>query len=418
MKKAQTTTEFLVLLSVVLVMFLLAFALYRGRMDNLRHTKALLSAKEVASQVGRTINQVYKGGNTTFHRLYVRPRLENGEEYNLTIRSRRVSVEWDGGVYQYPILAERVYFQGNETFDISSVTQIGSSVVTIGIGDGDNDGEDEIYAGVSGGSDHDLFEVFQNGSFFNMGGMGLKVFSICVADADPTKNGNEVYVGDHDRHIYQYHYSGGSWSINDLGVQPKDIVAMDCGDGDNTAKEDIYYAVKNENYVTKFSYSGGSWIAEDMGGDGFKVVSIAVGDSDSNGKNEVYAGDENAHIYRYDLTAVWSISDMGEQSDDVIALACEDGDNDNTDELFFGVRNDANLYELISNGSVINHGGIGFKVTSIDVGDADYDPQGYNEIYLGDDDDNIYKYILPEMEFIGEETLVYNDGGVILIEFF
>lgn len=417
MKQAQTTSEFLVLLCMILLIFLVAFSLYHERMENLKYSKALLSSKEIASKLGRTINQVYKGGNTTFHGLFIESRLANGERYSVTIRHRRVSVEWDEGVYQYPILTERVYFQGNDTFNISAVTQIdiATAVRTIGVGDGDNDGDDEIYAGIGGIDQENLYEVFLNESTKNLGGVGLKVFSICVADADPTKAGNEVYVGDADRHIYQYYYSGGVWSITDLGAQPKELVAMACGDGNNNGQEDIYYGVKNGDYVTRFSYSGGVWNTQNMGGQGFKIASLGVGDINSDGNNEVYAGDEDSHIYRYDWVGTWIITDKGEQSNDVIAMACGDGDSDARDELYFGIRNDANLYELTSNGSFVNHGGIGFKITEIDIGDVDQDSQGYNEIYIGDDNDFLYKFDLPIFDFIGEDIVVYNDAGVIII---
>ena len=209
---------------------------------------------------------------------------------------------------------------------------------------------------------------------------------------------------------------GGSWIINDLGEQPKDIVAMACGDADNDAQDEIYYSYLNGGNVTKLSYDMG-WKTEGIGGVGFKTISLAVCDLGSDGRNELYSGDEDAHIYRYDLFSTWNITDEGEQSDDVLALACGDGNNDGRDDLYFGVRNDANLYELLSNGSVRNNGGIGFKVSSICVGDAEPDPQGYNEIYIGDDNYNIYKYVLPYFELSGRIMEIYNDGGVILVDF-
>jgi len=414
--KGQTTTEFLLVLSIVILIFLFVVAVQLRQTMNTKETSILLSAKEMAARLGRTINQVYKAGNSSFQTVKLEPTLANNEPYNLTVAHRRVEISWSTGVYQYPILVERVYFQGNSTFNITSYTQLYKDVVALAIGDGDNDLQNELYAGIK--NDPNLYEILPNGSFVSLGGLGQKVVEVCVGDVDPAVNGQnkEVYVGDVDKHIYQYVYSGGGWTIHDLGAQANELTSLACGDGDNDGRDELYFGLKNNKNVFELSYEGG-WVSSNLGGDGFKVRSLSVGDGDQDMKNEVFAGDDDAHIYKYELIGSWVITDMGEQSDDVIALACGDGDNDGRDELYFGVRNDANLYELLPDGDVINRGGLGFKVEAISIGDADNDPQGLNEIYLGDKDYNIYRYSPLSFDPTGKKMRVYNDEGVILIEF-
>jgi hypothetical protein len=419
-RKAQSTSEFLIVLSVVLLTFLVIFKIYSERIESVRISQTLMSAKDISSKVGRTINQVYKAGNSSFQVVDLEPTLANHEEYNLSIKYRRVEVSWEGKTYDYPILVERAYLVGGNVFNVSNRTLMYKDVTALAIGDGENSGLNSFYAGVK--NSEILNEILSNSTFVPLGFCGKKIYAICVADADPDLAGNEIYVGQTkvgspSQNFYQFHWNGTTFEMVEIDVGYS-IVAIACGDGNHSGTDEIYFAVTNDPNVYEFKKVGASWVTTSMGGNGQKVYSLAVGDGDNDGFDEVYAGDKNGHIYKYEyISGAYQITDLAEPAVDVIALAVGDGDNDGDHETYFALDNDANLYELLDDGGVINHGGLGFKAVSIVVGNPFNDPIGDNSVYLGDKVYNVYKYATPYFDVSGRTLLVYNDEGVIKIAF-
>jgi hypothetical protein len=417
-RQAQTTTEFLVVLSTILVTFIVIFGIYTNRTQSIAASETLLSAKEIASKLGRSINQVYKAGNSSYEWIQLPPRLANNEQYNISIGYWRVEVSWPGQAYTYPIMTERVYVLGGNTSNVSSQTLVYGNVSAMAIGDGNNSGLNSLYAGVE--SSDSFYQILKDESFVELGDSGDSIYAICVADADPDLAGNEIYVGayktgEDSKRLKQFHWNGASFDVNDLGERSYVVVAMACGDGDNDGQDEIYLAREDSKDVYEFNKSGGAWSDTNISGDGFKVISLAVGDGDNDGLDEVYAGDLNSHIYKYEHPGAYTITDMGQQANDVLALAVGDGDNDGQVEAYFTLKNDANLYELLDDLTVKNRGGLGFKVLSLTVGDAFN--QGINEIYMGDDDYNIYRYSTPYFDPAGKLLQVFNEEGVIKIAF-
>ena len=160
------------------------------------------------------------------------------------------SANSDYKIYQYNCQNE-FYYNWNFTGSISTVAIGSQAMSSVTVGDGDNDGQNEVY-----GSNRDgkVYQCRWNNPAWDVQTIGTPgggaMHGIAVGDAD-NDGSNEVYVACEDGHVYQYKKNGTQWSTTDLGTAGTPLYALAVGDADNDHYLDVYTLGQN-NHVYQF----------------------------------------------------------------------------------------------------------------------------------------------------------------------
>ena len=101
--KAQVTGEFMVVLSVMLILFYVFYMLYANQIVNSYQADERIVAMRVAAAVQSAINYVYLAGDGTVYNTSIRT---NG--MNVTIMNGVVEVRSDFSGYYLPLLTNRI----------------------------------------------------------------------------------------------------------------------------------------------------------------------------------------------------------------------------------------------------------------------------------------------------------------------
>jgi uncharacterized repeat protein (TIGR01451 family) len=177
----------------------------------------------------------------------------------------------------------------------STVLLLGNGFV---VGDGDNDGKNEVYIGTSIGLRQIKYEkgqwVSKDIRFWDTSNF-KDVNHLILGDAD-NDGENELYSWVDDS-LYQHRYVKGTWTKDLVYYQKSWGGKLAIGDGDNDGKNELY-GVDNAN-IYQFKYNGGLWIKRDVGSGEGNMRGVVVGDGDNDGKNEVYAWNVDSYIYRF-----------------------------------------------------------------------------------------------------------------------
>ncbi|MCD6403328.1 MAG: hypothetical protein J7K98_03285 [Candidatus Aenigmarchaeota archaeon] len=106
--KAQVSTEFLILVSVLVTMFL---SLYFGLVPLVKkayYAKLEQDAKEVCRFVANEINLAYRVGDGYQRRFFIEERLLGFKSYDITVGNFFVYVEWDNKSVSCSVLTRSV----------------------------------------------------------------------------------------------------------------------------------------------------------------------------------------------------------------------------------------------------------------------------------------------------------------------
>jgi len=260
-----------------------------------------------------------------------------------------------------------------------------NSLGSIAIGDGNNDGANEIYL-VAADSVYQLRSVGFNWYEMDMGSAGDWMTDIAVGDGDGDGS-MEVYVSNQDYHLYQYKWNGTSWTIHDMGLYPYDgegaMMAIAIGDGDDGGSNEVYAAnVDGHIYEYEWRGPGYGWINTDIGYGGGVMHDVFVSDGDNDGEMEVYGANSDHKIYQFKRTmSGWIKTEVGSGDTLMHRIFIGDGDNDGYAEVY-GANWDEHLYQFKWSGSTWvkrDMGSGGAQVLDVAVGDGNND--GLIEVY-------------------------------------
>ncbi len=220
-------------------------------------------------------------------------------------------------------------------------------------GDGDNDGDNEVYASVVIGPLLGLNQYRWNGATWDFVSMG----------------------------------HGGEWGV-------------DLGDGDNDGLEEVYAAFQyfpNPEYeLHKFDWDGISWVSTRVNsGLDYHALGLAVGDGNNDGENEVYTTTYSGGIYQYKwINDSWQRTLVYDEGHELTRVAVGDGDNNGTTEIYVADYGDPGppptgghvfMYEWDGIAWIrtdIGEISIGTEIGSVnDVAVGDVDGDGDQEVY-------------------------------------
>ncbi|MCK4252486.1 T9SS type A sorting domain-containing protein, partial [candidate division WOR-3 bacterium] len=188
-------------------------------------------------------------------------------------------------------------------------TQTGTVMNCVVIGDGDNDGEDEVYSG----SDSGLYKFKWNGSSWvstfvdSLVNIGMKGMAI----GDGNNDGEmEIYaISKDDTTLYQYKWNSVMWVKTPL-ISSQEIGSVIIGDGNADGEYEVYAGSSSGNVnlmgrIYQLKWNSVSWVMSDMGqACTGSVTEVCVGDGDNNGTVEVYASYANGCLYQYIFRSV------------------------------------------------------------------------------------------------------------------
>ncbi len=96
MAKAQISTEFIIIVSVALIVFLIIFSIIDKRNDELYSTRTMLYARQEADQWASSINTIFLAGNGAQRRVSLPETLRDDKDYTINIypSSHLVEITW------------------------------------------------------------------------------------------------------------------------------------------------------------------------------------------------------------------------------------------------------------------------------------------------------------------------------------
>lgn len=96
MQKAQLSSEFIIVLSIVLMVFLFFLSTIAKRSDDYIYNKRLMDAKELNELVSTQINTIFIAGHGTSTKVMLPPNLKDSTNYTISIypSERIVEITW------------------------------------------------------------------------------------------------------------------------------------------------------------------------------------------------------------------------------------------------------------------------------------------------------------------------------------
>ena len=110
--------EFVMVFSVLLVLFLLLFSFAGDVSRDMRLKKERLSALNAVDHLALSIDLVHQAGDGALLNVSIRPGVLDGN-YNVSVLGRNVLIFWDGAHYSSPLLSDSVNFPSSNSTDFS-----------------------------------------------------------------------------------------------------------------------------------------------------------------------------------------------------------------------------------------------------------------------------------------------------------
>ena len=208
-------------------------------------------------------------------------------------------------------------------------------IMSVAVGDGNNDHENEVYLAASWGIYQYKFInsswVRTNLGFANSGSF----WDILVGDAD--QDGEfEVYgAAINDSSLYQYKWNGYSWDEYIVGSCPGRMSGVSLGDGNNDGELELYTCCYDCFHVYQFKWVLDHWEQTLVGIGSTHIVGIDVGDVDNDDEFEVYAACcsyQNSNIFQFKYSnGNWTQEIIFDAKNSKIQIG--DVDNDGIDEI-------------------------------------------------------------------------------------
>jgi hypothetical protein len=265
------------------------------------------------------------------------------------------------------------------------------SFMGITVGDGDRDGDLEVYGACA---DDSLYQFEWDGSMWNKSLVGpctWSMLSVVVGDG----NGDtqlDIYAGALDGVLYQFQWNGSSWNGDTVGEAWEGVTGVAIGDGNNDLTVELYASGEDDTLYT-FEWDGMYWIDDMIGSGGDDLTGVVVADGDNDRLMEVYVSCLDNNIYEFVWNgAVWQRNTVGSGGAGMLGVAVGDGNGDGVQEVY-GACADDSVYQFKWNGVTYVKTTVGFcsdAVSGVAVGDGDGD--GSREVYVSSWDMGVYEY--------------------------
>ncbi len=242
-----------------------------------------------------------------------------------------------------------------------SIFDIGKANYTLygmAMGAARNDGINRIYAT---STDTNIYEYTYTGNTWTHDYIG-QAWGIMnsLAIGNGRNDGiNRIYVAAVNSHMYELTYStsvAGSWGLVDLGsglgllngAPMNGMNGVALGNGRNDGIIRVYGAC-DDAHMYEFTYTAGAWYKVDMGSataaSGMTKVTLAAGRND--GMIRVYASNDDTHMYEFTYSGgAWTSLDMGSDASQMRGIASGNGRNDVPSYVrIYGANADGRMFE-------------------------------------------------------------------------
>jgi hypothetical protein len=196
------------------------------------------------------------------------------------------------------------------------IADVGNHPSQLIVGDADDDGSEEVYVYSHfwttnpWDSQNFLYQISWNGTGWEsslIGSSGLDCQDFTMGDGD-NDGRQELYCADWDGHIYEYSWTN-VWNLHDVGNLTLEygytalMRAVRVGDIDNDSQNEVY-ASTSFGRIYSFEWDGGVWERADLWWTGsyysqLSIFSMTIGDADNDGQLELYGCTADlGHVYQ------------------------------------------------------------------------------------------------------------------------
>ena len=239
------------------------------------------------------------------------------------------------------------------------------------LGDGNNDGRKELFSGDSDGHVY-LYAKTSIWSVWDMKNPPLYQYpptgnwyvpvirGIALGDGD-NDGRNEIYAATRNHFIYRYNWTGLTWDISPVGNGTNDgsynnyfqgMTRVAVGDVDGDGKNEVYGTSYINASVYQFKWNATSKVWNAAAsiatlGAGLNALALCIGDGNGDSKNEIYAACSNNFVYqlRYN-NSMWIQSTAGNGNGAMNGVDIGSTHNDSFNRLY-GACADGHGYEFI-----------------------------------------------------------------------
>jgi hypothetical protein len=267
----------------------------------------------------------------------------------------------------------------------------GSYMNGVAVGDGDGDGQVDVFGANNDGS---VYRFEWDGSNWNrttVGSANDLVYGVAVGDGNDD-GAMEVYGSSGDSALYQFKWSGSDWTKTVVGSGGWHMYGVAVGDGNGDSEAEVYGA-NGDSTLYQYKWNGATWDETVVGRADWFMYAAAVGDGNGDGEMEVYAASTDTSVYQFKWNgAIWNMTVVATGWGPMLGVAVGDGNRDGQQEVYSGGQ-DGNVYQSKWNGvtwdqTMLGSGSSGFW--GIAVGDGDGD--GDAEVYAANLDDTLYQF--------------------------
>jgi len=229
----------------------------------------------------------------------------------------------------------------------------GNSMNGVALGIGQNDGKIRVYGANSDGHVYEF--TFAGGTTWTKADLGLGGVSTGSMNKISLAAGRNdasvrVYAANNDFHMYEFTYSGGSWSNIDMGFGGSLMRDAACGNGRSDGLNRLYGA-NADGRLYEYAFGSNAWSLFSMDSGSLtnanswmEGVTIASGRND--GVARVYGADKDTHMYEFTYLAdTWTKTDMGSSGGYMQAVAAGSGRNDGVSRIY-AANYDFHIYEF------------------------------------------------------------------------
>ena len=265
----------------------------------------------------------------------------------------------------YGPMLQQIYHE-SDGWHTNTITTLGYWTVNVAMGDGNNDNRTEIYTADYYG------HIYQNvkGKTWDSSDIGnttnssdsnyANMYGLAIGDGD-NDGKNEVYGSSSIGYVDRFAFDGSSWrhtivgrgEINSYyGENYSMLYSIRVGDADNDGKNEVYGVSWTNASVYRFSWDNSTkkWGRTTVAslGNWIYAYSVAIGDADGDGSNELYAGTYK-QVYKvwYDnKTLEWRTAGVGGGGSYMYDLAIGSATGDTTQKELYGACLDGHAYQF------------------------------------------------------------------------
>ena len=276
-------------------------------------------------------------------------------------------------------------------------TNTSCQMMSLAVGDGNNDGQNELYGGYTFCSGNVKQYKNESGAWTEtvIGALSATP-GIAVGDADNDGLKEVVGVAGANGGVKMFKNTSGTWQTTDIASVGDSYSgnSIAIGDADNDGQKEVVVEFSaNGNDLRLYKNVSGGWQESNISYTAY-YNGVAIGDANNDGKNEIVVGllssARSLRMYANNTANArtqsgWTETNISSLSMDLSQIAVGDADNDEQNEitapLYTTTGNNTRMYKNTTGTWVeTNISAIPANVIATAIGDADND--GNNEIVV------------------------------------